>query len=181
MKVTNKPLSWADYLDNEEVYAPDNKFCKAYANIMRYVIYKTNLQTAMLYYVLYSHRDQYGRCFPSIKTLAIECSVSEKTISKMLKELKEAGAIKIKPGKQGRCNSYSFPIETYGIPEEEKYKDEQEPEEEIVQPKVNKILWTPEAKQKLYDDYNSGKLSMPSKPETEDNEDDCYLDYEDNL
>ena len=98
---------------------PEGRFSKAYNTTMRHIICETNLQTAMFYYVLYSHYNSLDdSCFPDLDTLAIECGVSVKTIQTMIKALKVNGFIEYKQGKQGRCNSYKFPME----PKENKKK-----------------------------------------------------------
>lgn len=111
-KNENKP-TWEELLNDEKVYMPDSKFTKAYNKTMRYIINKTNLQTAMFYYVLYSHYKGTSKsCFPELSTLSKECGVSIKTIQKMIKVLKENKIIDYTSGKQGKCNSYTFPLET---------------------------------------------------------------------
>ena len=110
-KNQNKP-TWEQLQQNEKVYMPKERFSKAYNTTMRYVICKTNLQTAMFYYVLYSHYNSLDdSCFPDLDTLAFECGVSVKTIQNMIKALKDEKIIEYRQGKQGRCNSYKFPLE----------------------------------------------------------------------
>lgn len=105
-------LTWEQMQQDSRVYMPEERFCKAYNVTMRYIINKTNLQTAMLYYILYSHYNHVdGSCFPSLETLSIEAGVSVRTVQQMLKALKNEGIIDYKPGKQGKCNQYVFPLE----------------------------------------------------------------------
>lgn len=105
-------LTWEQMQEDSRVYMPEERFCKAYNVIMRYIINKTNLQTAMLYYILYSHYNHVdGSCFPSLEVLSIEAGVSIKTVQQMLKTLKQEGIIDYKSGKQGKCNQYIFPLE----------------------------------------------------------------------
>ena len=112
MKKNQSKPTWEDLQKNENVYMPEGRFSKAYNKTMRYIINKTNLQTAMFYYVLYSHYNSTNNsCFPDQETLSIECGVSLNTIKSMVKALKEEGIINYKKGKQGRCNSYTFPLE----------------------------------------------------------------------
>ena len=112
MKKNEHKLTWEQLQQDDRVYMPDNRFSKAYNTTMRYIINKTNLQTAMFYYVLYSHYNSLdGSCFPDQETLAIECGVSTKTVQSMIKALRENEIIEYTSGKQGRCNSYKFPLE----------------------------------------------------------------------
>lgn len=112
MKKNENKLTWEQMQQDSRVYMPEGRFSKAYNTTMRYIISKTNLQTAMLYYILYSHYNHVdGSCFPSLETLAVECGVSIKTIQQMLRTLKNEGIIDYKSGKQGKCNQYIFPLE----------------------------------------------------------------------
>lgn len=114
MKKSETKLTWEQLLEDDRAYKPDAKFVKAYCKNMLYVVNKTNLQTGMLYFILLMHRNHTdGSCFPSLETLSIEAGVSVKTIQAMLKKLKKEGIINVIPGKQGRCNSYSFPLEKF--------------------------------------------------------------------
>ena len=112
MKKNEHKLTWEQLQQDDRVYMPEGRFSKAYNTTMRYIINKTNLQTAMFYYVLYSHYNSLDdSCFPDQETLAIECGVSIKTIQTMIKALKDNEIITYVKGKQGRCNSYKFPLE----------------------------------------------------------------------
>lgn len=112
MKKSETKLTWEQMQEDSRVYMPEERFCKAYNVTMRYIINRTNLQTAMLYYILYSHYNHVdGSCFPSLETLSIEAGVSVKTVQQMLKALKQKGIIDYKSGKQGKCNQYIFPLE----------------------------------------------------------------------
>ena len=92
MKKSETKLTWEQMQQDGRVYMPEERFCKAYNVTMRYIINKTNLQTAMLYYILYSHYNHVdGSCFPSLETLSIEAGVSVKTVQQMLKALKQIG------------------------------------------------------------------------------------------
>ena len=48
-----------------------------------------------------------GRCFPSIKTLAVECSLSDKTVRNSIKELESANFISRVTG-NGRSNTTQY-------------------------------------------------------------------------
>lgn len=112
MKKNENKLTWEQLQQDERVYMPEGRFSKAYNTTMRYIVNKTNLQTAMLYYIIYSHYNHIDKtCFPSLETLSIEAGVSIKTIQTMLHSLKQAGIIDYKTGKKGKCNQYSFPLE----------------------------------------------------------------------
>lgn len=112
MKKSETKLTWEQMQEDSRVYMLEERFCKAYNVTMRYIINKTNLQTAMLYYILYSHYNHVdGSCFPSLETLSIEAGVSIRTVQQMLKALKNEGIIDYKSGKQGKCNQYIFPLE----------------------------------------------------------------------
>lgn len=112
MKKNENKLTWEQMQKDDRVYMPEERFSKAYNTTMRYIVSKTNLQTCMLYYMLYSHYNHTdGSCFPSLETLSIESGVSIKSVQQMLKSLKEQGIIDYKTGKQGKCNQYSFPLE----------------------------------------------------------------------
>lgn len=112
MKKSETKLTWEQMQEDSRVYMPEERFCKVYNVTMRYIINKTNLQTAMLYYILYSHYNHVdGSCFPSLEVLSIEAGVSIKTVQQMLKALKQEGIIDYKSGKQGKCNQYIFPLE----------------------------------------------------------------------
>lgn len=52
--------------------------------------------------------DKTHKCYPSNRTLQEELNLSDKTITKAVKKLKEIGLIKVKVGKGG-CYNYSFP------------------------------------------------------------------------
>ena len=52
--------------------------------------------------------DKTHRCFPSNRLLQKELNLSDKTITKAVKTLKEVGLLKVKVGKGG-CYNYSFP------------------------------------------------------------------------
>ena len=106
-------LSWKKLQQREDIFffKPET-FVKSYNDTMRFIVNKTNLQAGMLYYILLSHYNVNTRTrFPSLETLSIECGVSINTISSILKKLEKAEIIKIKRGKQGKCNQYSFPLE----------------------------------------------------------------------
>lgn len=91
---------------------------KADNELIRYIIFKTDAQTCMLYIIILSHRNtQSNQCYPSINLLAKEMSVSRRTIQRMINRLHEIGVLKINSGKMGVANNYYFP-------EEEFYKED---------------------------------------------------------
>lgn len=112
MKKNNKKSSWEEIKTNPKVYMPEDKFIKVYNKTIRFIINKTNLQTAMLYLILFSHcNNQKNICYPDLETLAIESGVSKRTVQNMLKDLKDNKIIDFKSGVNGKCNNYSFPLE----------------------------------------------------------------------
>lgn len=48
----------------------------------------------LVYIYLYDHRDVVGKCWPSIKRIAKELSISEKTARRAIKDLEKAGLIR---------------------------------------------------------------------------------------
>lgn len=72
----------------------------------------TSPQAAFLYITILSHKNsKTHQTFPSIDVLARELGVSNRTISNLIKELYEAGYIKVNSGKQKIANNYFFPFE----------------------------------------------------------------------
>lgn len=112
-----KKLSW-DELQEKDNYIFENSFMKVYNKTMKYIINKTNLQTAMFYYVLYSHKNiKTGKCHPSIDTLSIESGISKRTVQVMLKNLRDCGIISYEIKNDGQCNQYYFPLENNNLKE----------------------------------------------------------------
>lgn len=72
--------------------------------------YGTN--TAMIYAVIYSHVNaDDGYAYPSYAVIMKEANVSNKTLLKGLKALRDNGYILVAKGKKGDCNKYFFPYE----------------------------------------------------------------------
>lgn len=91
-----------------------NGFVKGDNWIIREIIHKSNMQTAMLYLIILSHRrTKDNECFPSIELLSKECGVSKSTIKIMINNLHDMGAIEINSGRQGVSNNYYFPAEDF--------------------------------------------------------------------
>ena len=106
-------LSWEELQERNDVFFfKEGTFVKTFNDTIRYVLNKTDLQAVGLYYILLAHYNVNNKtCFPSLETLSTECGVSVNTIISVLKRLEDAEVIKIKKGKQGKCNQYSFPLE----------------------------------------------------------------------
>lgn len=116
-------ISWEQLQQDSRVYMPDNKFVKAYNKTMRYIINKTNLQTAMFYYVLRSHMNHdTGDCFPSLEVLALECGTTTRTIMRMIKDLSENKIISYNKGRHGKCNQYYFLLNEESVNKQPKKK-----------------------------------------------------------
>jgi biotin operon repressor len=58
-----------------------------------------------------------NKCYPSNRLLQKELNLSDKTITKAVKTLKEVGLLKVEIGKGG-CYNYSFPEINYRIEKE---------------------------------------------------------------
>lgn len=75
--------------------------------IIRNIIKEYDMQTAMLYMILLSHRNpKTDICFPTMEELAIEVGMSRTTIKTMIKKLKNSNYITVDTGKQGLSNIY---------------------------------------------------------------------------
>ena len=74
----------------------------------------TNNQKLVAQALRYHMNNSDGRCFPSIKTLASECSLSEKTVRKDIKALVDAGFVsKIAGNGRGNRTQYMLhPIQS---------------------------------------------------------------------
>lgn len=82
--------------------------------LIRQIIHEYDLQTAMCYLIILSHRNkQTDKCFPSINVIAKECGVSERSVKGYLKKLYEGGFLIIDSGRQGVSNEYYFPKEKF--------------------------------------------------------------------
>lgn len=104
-------LTWEEKLATTKIAKSTTKFTKIYDITARYIINQTNMQTFALYCLLLSHRNYKTKeCFPSYAVLAKEADVSVPTVSRMIKNLKIKGIIRV--GKKENNNTYLFPLET---------------------------------------------------------------------
>lgn len=82
--------------------------------VQRRIMNQYDMQCAMLYVVLVSHRNsQSGACFPSIEVLARECGVSTRSIKGYIAKLHKGGYILIDSGRNGVSSNYFFPMESF--------------------------------------------------------------------
>lgn len=89
-------------------------FCMMDNLIIRQIIHCSDMQTAMVYLIILSHRNaENNKCFPSISLISRECGVSTSTVKRKIKELEEYGFISINSGKQNVSNNYYFPLEDF--------------------------------------------------------------------
>ena len=73
------------------------------------ILCQLGASAAVVYIGIRRHlNDKTHRCFPSNRLLQKELNLSDKTITKAVKTLKEYGLLKVKVGKGG-CYNYSFP------------------------------------------------------------------------
>ena len=73
------------------------------------LICQLGISVAVVYIGIRRHlNDNTGKCYPSNRLLQKELNVSDKTITKAVKILKENGFIKVKVGRGG-CYYYEFP------------------------------------------------------------------------
>ena len=132
MKKNNNKLSWTEIESNEKYYIPERKFIKVYNRTMKYIINKTNLQTAMLYYVIYSHYNKNDNsCFPDLKTLSEESGISVRTVQDMIKKLKENKIIDYESGRYGGRNKDSFPLEKVNYQQSNEIGDDKCPDVKV--------------------------------------------------
>ena len=82
--------------------------------IIREIIEEFDLQTAMLYMILLSHRSPKTKeCYPSIMFLSEELRISPSTVKRGIKKLADKGFVIINSGERGASNSYFFPREEW--------------------------------------------------------------------
>ncbi|WP_069999430.1 helix-turn-helix domain-containing protein [Cellulosilyticum sp. I15G10I2] len=82
--------------------------------LIREIIYKTNMQVAMMYCVLLSHRNtENNQCYPSLGVLASETNQIKRTVQRQIDELYDNGYIIINSGRHGIANNYYFPKEKF--------------------------------------------------------------------
>ena len=82
--------------------------------VVRKIINEFDLQTAMFYMVLLSHRNpKTNECYPSILFLSEELRISVSTVKRCLKKLADNGFIIINSGERGISNTYFFPLESF--------------------------------------------------------------------
>ena len=82
--------------------------------VARKIINEFDLQTAMFYMILLSHRNpKTNECYPSILLLSEELRTSVSTIKRWLKKLADKGFIIINSGERGISNTYFFPLENF--------------------------------------------------------------------
>lgn len=73
------------------------------------ILCQLGISTTIVYIGIRRHlNDKTNRCFPSNRLLQKELNLSDKTITKAVKLLREVGLIKVKVGKGG-CYNYIFP------------------------------------------------------------------------
>lgn len=110
MKKTEK-TNWED-LDKKGMVL--SGFSMSSNQVQRKIMNQYDMQCAMLYVVLVSHRNsQNGGCFPSIEVLSRECGVSVRSIKGYISKLHKGKYIIIDSGKQGVSNTYYFPMEPF--------------------------------------------------------------------
>ncbi len=70
-----------------------------------------------IFCIIASHADQHGKAHPSQKTIADLLGMSVKTVSRNLKELKDAGILSGKSGRPGWSNEYTLHTDAFiGVP-----------------------------------------------------------------
>ena len=74
-----------------------------------------NTYEKMLYAVLLGYADKNSECFPSIKTLALDCCASERTVQRTLKTLAEDGMISIQKRKSNDGGNLSNLYVVYDV------------------------------------------------------------------
>lgn len=110
MKKSGK-INW-DSLDKNGMVLTG--FSMSSNEVQRRIMNQYDMQCAMLYVVLVSHRNgQSGNCFPSIEVLAKECGVSVRSVKGYIAKLYDGGYILIDSGKQGVSSNYYFPMEQF--------------------------------------------------------------------
>ena len=73
------------------------------------ILCQLGISATIVYIGIRRHlNDKTHRCFPSNRLLQKELNLSDKTITKAVKLLREVGLIKVKVGKGG-CYNYVFP------------------------------------------------------------------------
>ena len=73
------------------------------------ILCQLGISATIVYIGIRRHlNDKTHRCFPSNRLLQKELNLSDKTITKAIKLLREVGLIKVKVGKGG-CYNYIFP------------------------------------------------------------------------
>jgi biotin operon repressor len=76
------------------------------------------MATTVVYMGIKRHLNKNtNKCYPSNRLLQKELNLSDKTITKAVKTLKEAGLLKVEIGKGG-CYNYSFPEPIYRMEKE---------------------------------------------------------------
>lgn len=91
-------------------------YVKANNGVIRQITNQLNPQSALVYIILLSHKNNgVDSCYPSRSLLAEECGLSMAYIKVILRKLKEEGFIEIKSGTLGRTNRYYFPLEKFDL------------------------------------------------------------------
>lgn len=90
-------------------------FVQLYDNIIDELLEATQDPLCLVvFYALVRHRNYYtGECFPSIATLSKQLHMSESTIKRKIKMLKDFDFIYVNSGGKGTSNHYFFCDEEY--------------------------------------------------------------------
>lgn len=78
------------------------------------LLYELGPTAFAVYFIIQSHRNtETNECFPSVQTIANECSFSKSTVEKAITALVNADYLSVNSGRQGVNNNYYFPLEDF--------------------------------------------------------------------
>lgn len=82
--------------------------------VSRMILYELGPTAFAVYFIIQSHRNtETNECFPSVQTIANECSFSKSTVEKAITALVNADYLSVNSVRQGVNNNYYFPLEDF--------------------------------------------------------------------